>query len=460
MSNSSAGRGPNELFFNAFEQNCVSLAYHGVWAHPASQRFDYTSPRFWTDLARTLERGGFDSIFLADVIGVHDLYKGGYETSVTQAMQTPGGDPSVLIPLMSAVTEHLGFVFTQSILQEPPFNFARRVSTLDHITEGRVGWNIVTSHLASAARNLGWPDLPEHDTRYAMAAEYLEVCGALWQHSWEDGAVLRDKIHRRYADPHKVHKINYQGQYYQVPGPHLSEPSAQRTPVLFQAGSSEAGRAFAARNAEAIFLDSSTPLGAQQIIADVRRRALAFGRDPSRILFFQGLTFVVGGTDEEARAKDASYREYLHEEAFAAQLSSAAGQDISVVDLNTPLEKIRTNTQQGWLNSLRQSAPDQSWTLGEVLVWRRNRQIVGCPERLADELQKWKDAGVDGINVTYVISPGSFEDFSDGLAPELRKLGLLKTEYRPGTLRQKLFGDGDRLPADHPIVRGGRTRQS
>ncbi|MBW1248820.1 LLM class flavin-dependent oxidoreductase [Pseudomonas tolaasii] len=457
MSDTANGRGANELMFNAFEQNCVSLAYHGVWAHPDSQRFDYTRPRFWTDLAKTLERGGFDSIFLADVVGVHDIYKGGYATSVAQGMQTPGGDPSVLIPLMSAVTEHLGFVFTQSILQEPPFNFARRISTLDHITEGRVGWNIVTSHLASAARNLGWPDLPEHDTRYAMAAEYLEVCGALWQHSWEDGAVLRDKAQRRYADPSKVHRIDYQGKYYQVPGPHLSEPSPQRTPVLFQAGSSEAGRAFAARNAEAIFLDSTTPLGAQQIIADIRRRALQAGRDPSSILFFQGLTFVVGGTDEEARAKDASYREYLHEEAFAAQLSSAAGQDISVVDLNTPLEKIRTNTQQGWLNSLRQSAPDQAWTLGEVLLWRRNRQIVGCPERLADELQKWKDAGVDGINVTYVISPGSFEDFSDGLAPELRKRGLLKQHYRPGTLRQKMFGNGDRLATDHPVARGLRA---
>ncbi|WP_437882356.1 LLM class flavin-dependent oxidoreductase [Pseudomonas sp. LRF_L74] len=458
MSSSASGRGANELFFNAFEQNCVSLAYHGLWAHPDSGRFDYTRPAFWKDLARTLERGGFDSIFLADVVGVHDLYRGGYQTSVTHAMQTPGGDPSVLIPLMSAVTEHLGFVFTQSILQEPPFNFARRVSSLDHITEGRVGWNIVTSHLASAARNLGWPDLPEHDTRYAMAAEYLDICGELWQHSWAEDAVLRDKANRRYADPEKVRRIDYQGTYYQVPGPHLSEPSPQRTPVLFQAGSSEAGRQFAARNAEAIFLDSTTPLGARQIIDDVRRRAREAGRDPSRILFFQGLTFVVGGSDEEARAKDASYREYLNEEAFAAQLSSAAGQDISVVDLNTPLEKIRTNTQQGWLNSLRQSAPDQNWTLGQVLLWRRNRQIVGSPERLADELQKWKDAGVDGINVTPVISPGSFADFSDGLAPELRKRGLLKQHYRPGTLRQKLFGEGDRLATDHPVARGLNAR--
>lgn len=445
--------GENELFFNAFEQNCVSLAYHGVWAHPESKRFDYTQPEFWMDLAKTLERGGFDSIFLADVVGVHDLYKGGYQTSLEQAMQTPGGDPSVLIPLMSAVTEHLGFIFTQSILQEPPFNFARRVSTLDHMTKGRVGWNIVTSHLASAAKNLGWPDLPEHDTRYAMAAEYLEVCGALWEKSWEDDALLRDKQQRKYADGSKVHRINYEGQYYQVPGPHLSEPSPQRSPVLFQAGSSEAGRQFAAANAEAIFLDSSTPFGAQQIIADVKKRAKALGRNPDDLLFFQGLTFVVGGTDEEAKRKDASYREYLHEEAFAAQLSSAAGQDISAVDLNTPLEKIKTNTQQGWLNSLRQSAPDQSWTLGEVLLWRRNRQLVGCPEHLADILQTWKDAGVDGINVTHVISPGSYEDFADGLAPELRKRGLLKTEYRAGTLREKLYGHGSRLNTDHPIIK-------
>ncbi|MFT4111612.1 LLM class flavin-dependent oxidoreductase [Silvibacterium sp.] len=443
--------GSNELLFNAFEQNCISLAYHSLWAHPESNRFDYLKPKFWIDLAKTLERGGFDTIFLADVVGVHDLYKGGYETAVELGMQTPGGDPSVLIPLMSSVTQHLGFVFTQSILQEPPFNFARRISTLDHITEGRVGWNIVTSHLASAARNLGWDDLPEHDTRYAMAAEYLAICGALWEDSWLAGAVLRDKKNFRYADPAKVRKINYEGKYYKVPGPHLSEPSPQRTPLLFQAGSSEAGRQYAATNAEGVFLDSSTPLGACGIIADVRQRAASVGRNPSDIRFFQGLTFVVGGSDEEAQKKNDSYVEYLRPEAFAAQLSSAVGGDVSVIDLETPLDQIKTNTMQGWLNSIRASAPNQQWTLAKVLLWRRNRQIVGSPERIADVLQEWKDAGIDGVNVSYVISPKSFEDFADGLAPELRKRGLLKEEYRPGTLRQKFFGQGDYLNDRHPL---------
>ena len=203
-------------------------------------------------------------------------------------MQVPVNDPAMLIPAMAAVTEHLGFAYTSSVLQMPPFTFARQISTLDHLTGGRVGWNIVASYLRNAATNLGLDELPSHNARYDRADEYLDVAYKLWEGSWEDGAVLRDTANRRYADPSRIHAINHVGQHYRVEGPHLSEPSPQRTPLLFQAGSSTRGRAFAARHAECVFLIESLAAvrGPASVVRDIRAQAASLGRDPDGIRFF------------------------------------------------------------------------------------------------------------------------------------------------------------------------------
>ena len=196
---------------------------------------NYTDLNTWIELARLLERGKFDALFLADVVGVYDVFRGNREAALTQAAQTPVNDPMLLVPAMAAATEHLGFAFTSSILQYPPFTFARLISTLDHLTKGRVAWNIVTSYLESAGRSYGRSGLPEHDERYDMADEYCEVCYKLWESSWEDGAVVKDKQRGIYADPSKVWNVVHEGKYYKMDGCHLSEPSPQRTPVLYQA---------------------------------------------------------------------------------------------------------------------------------------------------------------------------------------------------------------------------------
>ena len=239
---------PRRMLINAFSMNCVSHIQHGLWVRSDTRQLEYTQLDPWVELAQILEKGCFDALFLADVIGVYDTYHGGPETSIVEGMQIPVNDPALLIPAMAHVTEHLGLAFTSSVLQTHPFTFARQMSTLDHITRGRVAWNIVTSYLPNAGASLGFGGLPSHEDRYDLADEYLDVTYKLWEGSWEDDAVLRDTERGIYADPAKIHPINHVGKHYDVAGPHLSEPSPQRTPLLFQAGSSTRGREFAAKH--------------------------------------------------------------------------------------------------------------------------------------------------------------------------------------------------------------------
>lgn len=213
----------------------------GLWTHPDDQSHRYKDSTYWTELAKTLENGRFDAVFIADVLGTYDVYGESRDAAVRNGVQSPVNDPFLIVPYMAAVTKHLGFGITASVTHEHPYTFARKISTLDHLTNGRIGWNIVTSYLKSAAVNMGLEDQINHDERYNIAEEYLEVCYKLWEESWEDDAVKLDKENRVFTDPSKVHDINHQGKYYRVPGAHLCEPSPQRTPVLYQAGASKRG---------------------------------------------------------------------------------------------------------------------------------------------------------------------------------------------------------------------------
>ena len=309
------------LRLNAFTMNVVSHIVQGQWTREDTRQTEYTSLQPWVELAKLLERGCFDAIFFADVIGAYDVYNGSAEASIRNAVQFPVNDPSALVPALALVTENLGFAFTLSILQEHPFSFARRASTLDHLTDGRIAWNIVTSYLENAARNLGFDTLPLHDNRYVRGDEYVEVLYKLWEGSWEDDAVRVDRVNGIYADPAKVHRIDHAGTFYDVAGPHLSEPSPQRTPVLFQAGSSEAGREFAARHAEATFIVARNIKGARANVTDLRTRAARYGRDPYDILVYQGLTVITGSTEAEVQAKHSEVLERLSDEGTYAVVS-------------------------------------------------------------------------------------------------------------------------------------------
>ena len=360
---------PKRLLFNAFSMNCVSHIHHGLWRRADSRQLDYASLDPWVELAQLLERAKFDSLFLADVVGTYDVYKGGPETSIREAMQIPVNDPTLLIPAMAHVTEHLGFAYTGSIFAEHPFNFARRASTLDHLSKGRVAWNIVTSYLPNAAQNLGFDGLPAHDDRYARGDDYLEVLYKLWEASWEDGAVLRDVTRGVYADPNKVHRIDHHGPYYDVPGPHLCEPSPQRTPLLFQAGSSDRGREFAARHAECVFIAGG---GRAELIADLRARAARYGRQPEDIKICLAVSLVIGGTESEARAKADDLNEMLSIEGGLSHMSGHLGADLSAFDPAQPIADHEFNGVLGFLKSFATHAPPGGLTFGDL----RSEELV------------------------------------------------------------------------------------
>ncbi|MEU0529231.1 NtaA/DmoA family FMN-dependent monooxygenase [Amycolatopsis tolypomycina] len=442
------------MLFNAFHMCALSHHAQGLWAEPDSRQLEYNDPRMWVDLAKLLERGRFDTLFFADVLGPYEVYGNSRDAAVYEGMQFPTGDPSVLIPLLAYHTENLGFTFTQNILQEHPYPFARKMSTLDHLTGGRVAWNIVTTFLPSAGRNLGYGGLPPHDERYARAEDFTTACVKLWENSWDDDAVLRDRVRRQFADPAKVHEVDHKGPYYTVFGPHLCEPSPQRTPVLFQAGMSPTGRAFAGRWAEALFINSSCPQEAASVVLDVRRAAAAAGRDPQQVKIFVPRAYVVAATEGEARRVHEELLQRQTEVGNLARMSVFLDHDFAAYAPGTPVAQLRyrDDLPPRVQNVVRDPAY-AGLTLQQAVLRYGNRRTVGTPEQIADEIQAFQDVGVDGINIEYVVSPTTFETVIDHVVPLLQQRGLMQRDYQPGTLREKFFDAGPHLPSDHPARR-------
>ena len=289
-----------QIRLNAFDMNAASHQSPGLWRHPRDRSTNYARLDYWTDLARTLERGKFDGIFLADVMGIYDVYGGTPDVALRGGVQVPVNDPSLIVPAMAMVTEHLGFGVTCTLSYEPPYPFARRMSTLDHLTNGRIGWNIVTGYLDSAAKGSGLSKQASHDLRYAVADEYMDVVYKLWEASWDDDAVVVDRARGVYTDPSKVRRIHHRGENYQVDAVHLTEPSPQRTPVLYQAGASPKGMSFAAKHAECIFINGPSSVVLSKTVRKIREQIAAQGREQSSILIFAGMTVIVGRDDKEA----------------------------------------------------------------------------------------------------------------------------------------------------------------
>jgi alkanesulfonate monooxygenase len=357
---------------------------------------------------------------------------------------------------MAMVTKHLGFGITGTVTYEAPYSFARRLSTLDHLTNGRLAWNIVTGYLDSAARAFGLDGQLPHDERYVMAEEFMEVVYKLWEGSWEDDAVLRDKANRIFARPEKIHKVRHQGKYFRMEGYHLCEPSPQRTPFLFQAGASARGRQFAAQHAECAFIAGRNPKMAAETVSDLRERARALGRDPNTFVICTALTVIAAPTDAEAQAKLADYHKHVSTEGAVALLSGYLGIDFANNDLDTPLHSREINAIQSCVDGFTKFDPTRKWTLRDAVdrlgVAGYKPLLTGSPKTVADGLIGWmEESGVDGFNVEYIVSPGDFAAFVDLVVPELQGRGVYKTSYAEGILREKLFGKGRRhLPASHP----------
>lgn len=448
---------PKPWILNGFAMNVPGHISAGLWRHPADQSHRHVELEHWIHLARVLEEGGFDAMFLADVLGPVDVYQGGREAALRHAVQTPVDDPMLLVSAMAAATRHLGFGITVSTTYEQPYLLARKFSTLDHLTQGRIAWNVVTSALDSAARNLGLEQAIDHDERYEIAQEFLEVGYKLWEASWEDDALVRDRERGVYIDASKVHPICHEGKYFRVHDANLSQPGLQRTPVLFQAGSSARGRTFAASNAEVVFLGGATAADIRRSIELTRAQAQALGRAPEAIRFISGATVITAATDADAEAKYREYLEVADLEAALVLFSSWTGIDWSQYPLDHPLEYIETNAIRSALANFTRIDAQKRWTLGEIAryigVGGLHPVFVGGPAKVADALEAYAEAaGVDGFNLAYAVSPGTFEDFAQYLSPELRRRGRIRERPEsPQTLRERLQGQGQRrLRSDHP----------
>jgi FMN-dependent oxidoreductase (nitrilotriacetate monooxygenase family) len=360
---------------------------------------------------------------------------------------------------MAAATENIGFGITSTLTFEKPYLLARRFSTLDHLTGGRLAWNVVTGILESGARGVGLSALPDHDSRYEAADEFLQTVYKLWEGSWADDAIVHDRAERIYARPDRVRSVVHHGAHYDVEAIHLVHPSPQRTPLLFQAGASSAGRAFAAAHAEAVFINGHTKQLVAESVADIRRRAAENGRDPQGIKIFLGAAVIVAPTAAEARDRHAEYASWVDHEGALALLSGWSGIDFSRYSLDEPIRHVENNAMRSIIEAITIRSPDRTWTVRDLVEFNvtggRGAFLVGSPSEVADELADWvREADVDGFNLTRLVVPESLDAVVDLLVPELQSRGLFKTEYAEGPLREKLFGPGRaRLPDDHPGAR-------
>lgn len=454
---------PKRLIANLFEMNTPGHITHGMWRLPGNHRDRYMQLAYWTELARLAEDGGFDAIFLADVIGAYDVYDDSIAPALREGLQIPNNDPLLVVPAMAAVTERLGFGVTFSTSYEPPFAFARRMSTLDHLTGGRVGWNIVTSYLPNAARNFGLSDQIEHDERYRIADEFMDVVYKLWEGSWDDDAVLADREAGVYSDPAKVRRIDHRGEYFTVAGPHLSEPSPQRTPLLFQASASKAGTAFAAKHAEVLFTADRPPGALARNIAAIRDASVELGRRPEDTRFIVMASIITGRTEADVEEKLARYRRYTSEEGKFIHMSVP----FHPLDHPADISVREALEREGRHDVIQAGSLPLHLAVGEFSIavdeaWdRRQFFIAGTPDIVADEVERWLDEiGVDGINLRQYHSFDTVRDWTELIAPELRRRGRLRDASAPGhTLRERIFGDGPRLPDRHHAARyrGGRN---
>ncbi len=447
-----------QIHLNAFSQCSICHHSKGQWKHPLDRSsHGYKDLDYWVELARTLERGCFDALFLADVHGTYDVYKGSRETAIRHTVQFPSNDPTLLISALAFATKRLGFACTYSTSYFAPYQAAKVFSTLDHLTKGRIAWNVVTSYLPDANANFGIGEQMDHDERYERAEEYLEVVYKLWEHSWEEDAAVRDVENDIHTDPNKVHEINHEGTWFSVPGPHMCEPSIQRTPVLFQAGQSGRGIDFAARHAEAIFAIYANLDTARESAKKVRAAVSAQGRAPEHVKLFPGVTVIVAPTDAEAQQKYETCKKYASPEGALALFSGWAGIDLSTIEPGTKLESIKTDAIQGLLSYFTTVDPERSWTveaIGEFIsIGSIMPKMIGSPNTVADELERWMDeSDIDGFNLVPVNQSSGFTEFVDLVVPELQRRGRLRTSYASATLREHYFGSGHTRIADDHIA--------
>jgi FMN-dependent oxidoreductase (nitrilotriacetate monooxygenase family) len=388
--------------------------------------------------AQTLERGKFDAFFMADHLAVLNMPIEALKRSAT----VTSFDPATLLPALAVVTERLGLIATASTTFEAPYHIARRFASLDHLSGGRAGWNVVTTSNPDAALNFGMDEHMEHGERYDRAREFVDVVTGLWD-SFADDAFVRDAASGIFFDPQKLHILNHKGPYLSVRGPLNVARPIQGWPVIVQAGASDAGRQLAAETAEVIFASHGTLVEGQRFYADVKGRLDQLGRPRDHLKILPGAFVVVGSSVEEARAKRALLDSLVHYDSAIASLSIALGHDASKLDPDAPLPDIpESNASKSGRDRAIALARRENLTvrqLAQRLGGYSGFAFVGTAQTIADEMEEWLvTEGSDGFNVMFPYLPAGLDDFVDRVVPELQRRGIFRREYEGRTLRENL----------------------
>jgi FMN-dependent oxidoreductase (nitrilotriacetate monooxygenase family) len=429
---------PRQIRLGAF---LMQTGHHiAGWRHPGAQADAGQNFRHYVDLARKAEAAKFDAVFLADSVGVRNAHS----PSLSRTARAEHFEPLTLLSALAAVTERIGLIATVSTTYNEPYHVARKFASLDLISAGRAGWNLVTSSGEGEAQNFNLDTHVEHALRYQRAEEFYDVVTGLWD-TWEDDAFIRDKQSGEFFDAGKHHALNHKGRHFSVRGPLNVGRSPQGWPVVVQAGASEAGRDLAARTAEVIFVAHQTFEQAREFYGDIKQRARQHGRDPDGIKIMPGIFPIVGRTQEEAEEKFRKLQDLIHPVVGVSLLSNMiGGADLSSYPVDGPLPPLpETNGGKSRQQLLIDLAQRENLSIRDLYLRiagaRGHQQVVGTPQGIADQLQQWfEEGGADGFNIMSPWLPGGLDDFIEHILPELRRRGLFRTEYQGTTLREHL----------------------
>ncbi|CCH42917.1 Nitrilotriacetate monooxygenase component A [Wickerhamomyces ciferrii] len=426
--------------------NVYTNASPGSWRDPKDKTREFTRDiKSWINFAKLAEKGKIHAIFIADNLSFFDDYKGpgNYKLPAKIGAFSPRIDPAISITAMSSVTNNLGFGITFSTAVEHPYHFARRLASLDLLTNGRIGWNIVSSYLTSLGPNLlNGEALPEHDERYVKTEEYVDVVLKLLLSSWRDDAIKYDKKKGIFADPDLIRKINHKGKYLNVEGPGITEPTPQRFPVIFQAGTSTKGKLLAAKYAEVVFLDGRYDEGIKGDIKEIRRLAETYGRDPQSVKFIVGIRPTIGKTREElAFNKLEEAKKFKIPDYSEVVLSGISGIDLSIFEDDEEVNIAKVNEMATWTNTISKKVKKSKPTKRQLLdnFATINKNLIGTASEVANELERWvHDYDVDGFNLVVDSFPNDLESIVELLIPELQKRGIFHKDYTSSTLRENI----------------------
>ncbi|MEK5057421.1 monooxygenase [Paenibacillus sp. FSL H7-0326] len=407
---------------------------HTAWRHPDIPADASVNLSFYTRQAQKAEEGKFDFVFIADGLYINDK-------SIPHFLNR--FEPITILSALSSVTSHIGVVGTLSTSYSEPFTVARQFASLDHISKGRAGWNVVTTPLEGTALNYGGRSHPSHSERYQIAEEFLEVVKGVWD-SWKDDAFIRDKESGTFFNPLKMHRFDHEGSYFSVQGPLNIARSTQGLPVVFQAGSSDSGRNLAAKTADAVFTGPDTIEEAKQFYKDVKQRAAAYGRSPDEILILPGIGPIVGSTEEEAEQKYREIAELVTPEKALQYLGRYFDHhDFSQYSLDEPFPELGdfgSNSFRSTTDRIKQRAKEDNLTLRQVALQEATPRtaFIGTPAKVADLVQQWfEEEAADGFIIGSSV-PGGLDDFVEQVVPILRDRGLFRTDYEEDTLRGNL----------------------